>query len=316
MPAPKFTTPPRPLTWLITGCSSGLGLALARTVQAYGHNVIATSRNPERTPDLAKEVESSGGKWIKLDVDARNCGDILDDLENSGTEIDVLVNNAGFSIHQVAEQFTDDELREMMETLYFGPCRLMRAVVPRMRKRRFGVVVNISSGAGLEARESMGGYGAAKAALDGYSSPSPLTTRRRLLMPAHTTVGITKTMAKEVAEFNVRALYVSLGAFNTNMTSVARVGQMPLESDYQDSVAGTLIKMVTGQKYPSPGDKDKAAKAIFDVVTGQGAGAGHEAEVHLPLGSDSGRRVFEVRDKLTHAMDVFGGICNSVGVDD
>jgi len=167
MSAPKFTTPSRPLTWLITGCSSGIGLALGREVQAGKGVLIATSRNPSRTPDLVAEVESKGGKWVTLDVDDPDSGRLISELEKEGHVIDVLVNNAGFSIHQAVEHFTDDELRRMMETLYFGPCRLMRAVLPGMRRRRFGIVVNISSGAGLEGRESMGGYAAAKAALDG-----------------------------------------------------------------------------------------------------------------------------------------------------
>ncbi len=161
-----FTTPDRPLTWLITGCSSGLGLALARTVQAHGHTLIATSRNPSRTPDLVAEVTSKGGRWLALDVDDADCGSIIRNLD---VAVDVLVNNAGFAILQTVEQSADAELRRMMETIYFGPCGLIRAAVPGMRQRRFGVVVNVSSGAGLEARESMGGYGAAKAALDGES---------------------------------------------------------------------------------------------------------------------------------------------------
>ena len=144
-----------------------MGLALGHEVQAHGGVLIATSRNPSRTPDLVTEVQSKGGKWIALDVDDPDCGSVITKLEQEGHAIDILVNNAGYSIHQAVEHFTDDELRRMMETLYFGPCRLLRAAVPGMRKRRFGVVVNISSGAGLEGRESMGGYAAAKAALDG-----------------------------------------------------------------------------------------------------------------------------------------------------
>ena len=163
----EFTIPKRPLTWLITGCSSGLGLTLTRAVQSHGHTVIATSRNPSRTPDLVTEVESKGGKWLKLDVDDLNCGQIIEHLESSGQQVDVLVNNAGFSIHACVEQFTEEEVRRQMESMYFGPCRLIRTVVPHMRKRRFGIVVNMSSGAGLEGRESMGGYAPAKAALDG-----------------------------------------------------------------------------------------------------------------------------------------------------
>lgn len=158
------------LTWLITGCSSGFGLSLTRAAQAGGHTVIATSRNPSRTPELVAEVESHGGKWIQLDVDSPNSGDVITELEKSGTNIDVLVNNAGFSIYAPIETITDEEIRSQMETMYFAPLRLIRAVLPYMRQRRFGVIVNMSSGASLDGIPTMGVYGGAKAGLDGESN--------------------------------------------------------------------------------------------------------------------------------------------------
>lgn len=86
--AATFTTPKKLLTFLITGCSSGFGLSLARIAQAGGHKVIATSRNPSKTPDLVKEVESKGGRWIQLDVDSPGSSKIIDELEKSGQEIE------------------------------------------------------------------------------------------------------------------------------------------------------------------------------------------------------------------------------------
>jgi short-subunit dehydrogenase len=136
-------------------------------VLSHGHNLIATSRNPSRTPDLVSEITSHGGRWLPLDVDDLSSPALIDTLEKEGTHIDVLVNNAGYSIHAPVEALTEGELREMMDTMYFGPARLIRAVMPYMRQRRSGVVVNMSSGAGLEGNESMGGYAATKAALDG-----------------------------------------------------------------------------------------------------------------------------------------------------
>jgi len=109
MATQTFTTPQRPLTWLITGCSSGLGLALTREVQSHGHVAIATSRNPARTPELVAEVERNGGKWLPLDVTTQDSGRLVEELERSGTHIDVLVNNAGGSIHGVVEQLGDEE---------------------------------------------------------------------------------------------------------------------------------------------------------------------------------------------------------------
>lgn len=155
------------LTWLITGCSSGFGLSLTRLAQAAGHTVVATSRNPSRTPDLVAEVESKGGKWVQLDVDSAQSGNVISELEKNGTKIDVLVNNAGFSIYAPIETTTEDEARAQLETNYFGPLRLIRAVLPHMRQRRSGVIVNISSGASLDGIPTMGVYGGAKAGLDG-----------------------------------------------------------------------------------------------------------------------------------------------------
>lgn len=163
----NFTTPSRPLTWLITGCSSGFGLAIARHAQANGHKVIATSRNPSKTPDLVQEIESNGGWWLPLDLDDRDNASVINKLEAEGVAIDVLVNNAGFALLHAAELITDDEVRSQFETNFFGPYRLTRAVLPYMRKRRFGIIVNISTGASLEGRESMGIYAASKAAFDG-----------------------------------------------------------------------------------------------------------------------------------------------------
>ena len=165
--AATLTRTKKQLTWLITGSSSGFGLSLARIAQAGGHKVIATSRNPSNTPDLVKEIESKGGKWLQLDVNDPNSAQLIRNLEESGTEIDVLVNNAGFSIYSPIESFQEGEIRAEMESMYFGPVRLIQAVLPYMRQRRYGVIVNMSSGASLDARDSMGAYAGAKAALDG-----------------------------------------------------------------------------------------------------------------------------------------------------
>ena len=129
--------------------------------------MIATSRNLSHTPELVVEVKGKGGKWLQLDVDNPNSAQVIEDLEKSGQEIDVPVNNTGFFIHAPIETFAEDEIRAQIESMYLGPLRLIQAVLPHMRKRRFGIIVNMSSGAALEARDSMGAYAGAKAGLDG-----------------------------------------------------------------------------------------------------------------------------------------------------
>lgn len=289
---PKFTTPERPLTWLITGCSSGFGLAIARQAQANGHKVIATSRTPDKTPELVQEVESKGGRWAKLDLNDPQNASIIDGLEAEGNEIDVLVNNAGYSLLQVAEHIREDEVRAQFETVFFGPCRIMRAALPYMRKRRFGIIVNISSGASLEARDTMAVYGAAKAAFDGF----------------------TKTMAKEVAEFNVRTLTCLLGAFNTSMSTKTLWGKEPIAEDYKGTTADKSLQLFQAGKFEADGDTIKGARAIYEVVMGEGIGAGRVGEMFLPLGRDMEARVELVSGRLDHCWEVFGDVAMNVYV--
>ncbi|KAJ5326855.1 hypothetical protein MYU51_001555 [Penicillium brevicompactum] len=292
--APTFTKPNRPLTWLITGCSSGLGLSIARIALSNNQIVIATSRDPSRTPDLVAEIKQKGGEWYKLDVDDPvAASELLSKLEVARCKVDVLVNNAGFAILSAVEQFSDSELRAQMETVYFGPSRLIHEFVPGMRERRFGIVVNISSGAGLEGRESMGAYASAKAAMD----------------------GLCKVLSKEIAPFNVRVLTVWLGVFNTAFGSGCLTAKDPLPEDYNGSVVAQMLELIKGGKLVADGDKDKAAKAIYEVVQGEGVGTGHESERFLPMGRDMIPRLELVRDQLDHTLDVFGAAAGNVYID-
>ncbi|KAI4126887.1 MAG: hypothetical protein LQ338_003501 [Usnochroma carphineum] len=312
--ATPFTTPKRKLTWLITGCSSGLGLSLTRIAQAGGHTVIATSRNPSRRPELVAEVEDKGGKWLQLDVDDPNSARLVEDLEGSGHEIDVLVNNAGFAILSPVESTAEEELRAEMESMYFGPLRLIRAVLPYMRKRKFGIVANMSSGAALEARESMGAYAGAKAGLDG-TCILDLVAYRCTSADIDPLAGLTKALAKEVAPYNIRVLTVLLGTFNTNMGNAAVFSKNPLPDDYKGSVAEQMIQFISNGKFVPKGEKDKAMKAVYEVVVGEGAGAGREAERLLPLGSDMTARVKMVQDSLAHSLESFRDVTNGVDID-
>ncbi|KAK2009307.1 NAD(P)-binding protein [Colletotrichum eremochloae] len=289
----KLSVPARPLTWFITGCSSGFGLALTRIAQRNGHNVIATSRNPSKHPELQREIENGGGRWLALDVDDPGSGEMIHKLEASGTAIDVLVNNAGWSIHGPAEGFTEEETRAQMETVFFGPYRLMRAMAPHMRERRTGIIVNISSAAGLDGRESMGVYAAAKAAMDGVS----------------------KILAKEMAPFGVRVLTVGLGSFDTNMAPTVRLASRPTPRDYEGSALEKVYNLLAAsatEGFPADGDHLKAAQVIYEVVTGTGVGEGKEAERVLPLGRDMATTVHDVVEGWQRTMGVFGDICNSV----
>ncbi|ORY01749.1 hypothetical protein BCR34DRAFT_618263 [Clohesyomyces aquaticus] len=260
---------------------------------AGGHTIIATSRNPSRTPDLVAEVEGKGGRWVQLDVDSFQSGDVIAELEKSGNKIDVLVNNAGFSIYAPIETMTEEEVRSQMETLYFGPLRLIHVVLPHMRQRRSGVIANVSSGASLDGIPTMGVYGGAKAGLD----------------------AMTKILAKEIAPWNIRTLTVILGTFNTNMPNSVILGKTPLPDDFKGTFVEQVQQLLIAGKVKPNGDKDKAMKAVYEAVVGEDTGAGNEAEKLLPLGSDLTPRLKGIRDYYGHAVEVYGYVTNGVDLD-
>ncbi|KAH9903818.1 hypothetical protein F4778DRAFT_770796 [Xylariomycetidae sp. FL2044] len=293
MTAPTFTLPNRKLTWLITGCSSGFGLSLARIVQAGGHKLVASSRDPSKTPDLVAEVESRGGKWVQLDVDSQDTPRVIDELEKAGDAVDVLVNNAGYSVFAPVETSSEGDVRAQMETVFFGPLRLIRAVLPHFRQRRFGVVVNMSSGASLEGNPTMGAYAGAKGGLD----------------------ALTRVLAKEVAPFNIRTITAVLGTFNTNFGSSAVFSKDPLPTDYEGSLTHKMIQYIESGQVPVNGDKDKAMRALYEVVVGEGAGVGRGSENFLPLGTDMVTRVKTVQNYLQHSLDVFETVAVSVAIE-
>lgn len=123
---------------------------------------------------------------------------------------------------------------------------------------------------------------------------------------------MSKVLAKEVAPFNVRVLTVSLGTFNTNMGNATILGKNSMPEDYKGSVADQTMEFMSSGKFQGDGDKDKAMKAVYEVIMGVGVGAGREGERFLPLGRDLAARVKLLQDQFAHSLEVFGEVCNNV----
>jgi NAD(P)-dependent dehydrogenase (short-subunit alcohol dehydrogenase family) len=165
------SAPSKPLTWLVTDSSSGIGLALTRHILSQGHRVIATSPNPAKTPDLVAEINAHpNGKWLQLDVSSS-----LDDIRLAlasvwslmSEGIDVIVNNADFKVLGATEDIPEDQAKAEFETNFWGVLRLVKAVAPSMRRRGSGAIVNVGSALGLTVWPAMGIYAASKWALEG-----------------------------------------------------------------------------------------------------------------------------------------------------
>ena len=132
-------------TWLITGCSTGLGRAFAEAVLAHGDNVVATARDASKVADLA-EAHPDNALALALDVtDDAQVTSVVQAAEERFGGVDVLVNNAGYGYRAALEEGEDDDVRQLFETHVFGTVRTTKAVLPGMRARRSGTIVNLSS---------------------------------------------------------------------------------------------------------------------------------------------------------------------------
>ena len=161
-------TIPTDALWLITGCSAGLGRALAGEAARRGHRVIATARDPATLEDL-RSAAPNRVRTIALDVTDPGAIAVAIAAADAWGGVDVLVNNAGYGYLAAIEEGTDEGIRSVFETNFFGAVALIRAAAPGMRERRHGAIVNISSIAGFVGGAGSGYYAATKFALEGLS---------------------------------------------------------------------------------------------------------------------------------------------------
>jgi len=166
--SPKF----KPRIVLITGCSSGFGLIMSAHLASKGHHVIATMRDLTKENHLISEVQKRGGKVDvhHLDVtDKESIKTVVNSIATKFGYLDALVNNAGYGIGGFFEDLSDEEIRQQMETNFFGVQNVIREVIPLMRPRRSGKIINVSSISGLSGSPCFGAYNASKWALEGFS---------------------------------------------------------------------------------------------------------------------------------------------------
>lgn len=159
-----------PQTWLVTGASSGLGAAIAETALQSGHRVIASARSPAKAAEANPRISKLGGTWMELDVTRSNTPKAVEDAINkAGGVVDVVVNNAGYSLLGSMEDMSEIEIETQFSTNVYGPVRVLKGILPFMRARRSGTVVNVSSSAGIDGLPTCAIYAGTKFALEGES---------------------------------------------------------------------------------------------------------------------------------------------------
>jgi len=248
---------PHPAAWLVTGCSTGIGRHIALAALARGHRVAVTARRPETVADIVA-AHADQAIPLALDVtDAEQIAAAVAATEKAFGAVDVLVNNAGYGYMAAVEEGEDAEIRAMFETNYFGAVRMIQAVLPGMRARGRGHVINVSSMTGLVANPPNVFYSSTKFALE----------------------ALTEGLSKEVAPFGIKVTAIEPGAIRTDWsTRSMKESSRPLDA-YAETVGARkkLIKLA-GDKFP--GDPRRVAEAVV-MVTGLEA-----PPLHLLLGHD------------------------------
>jgi len=256
--------------WFITGCSTGFGRELAQLVLHRGWRAVVTARDVGRVQDLTEGYET---KALALSLDVTKPDQItaaVKAAEDRFGSVDVLVNNAGYGYQAAIEEGNDAEIRAQFETNVFGLAAMTRAVLPGMRARRRGHIVNISSQAGFIGYEGSGYYAATKHAVEGLSD----------------------SLSREVAPLGIKVTCVEPGPFRTDWAGRSLQQRRPTIADYQDTV-GTRLETTANYSGQQPGDPVRAAEAIIRAVEAE------NTPKHLVLGSIA---LEGIRNKLKETL--------------
>lgn len=245
-------------TWLITGCSSGLGRSLAKETLKQGYNVVVTARNTDTIQEIVDQYPQSA-LGIALDVtnqeSIRNA--VKQAIDYFGS-IDILVNNAGYGYRSAIEEGTRQDISKLFETNVWGPVALIKQVLPFMRAKHQGAIINVSSIAAIHASMGSGYYAASKSALE----------------------SISESLKKEVEPLGIKVMIVEPGAFRTNFTG-SSLTQSPKAIEDYALTAGTRRVEKEKNHGKQPGNPDQAAPLIIQAIESE------KTPLRLLLGSDA-----------------------------
>src|SRR5262245_32518375 len=269
-----------PSTWLITGCSTGFGRELARAVVARGYRAVVTARNPAQVEDLVAGHED---RTLALRLDVTNPTQVAETVRRAEEHfggIEVLVNNAGIGYFAAVEEGDEAEVRRMFEINFFGLERMTRAVLPGMRKRRSGHIINIASICGLAAIPSLGHYSATKFAVEGLS----------------------EVLALEVEPLGIKVTLVEPSGSRTEWAGGSAKDNSAHEIPDYDATAGAARRELRELSGKQPGDPVRAAKAIIQAVEAPAP------PLHLLLGKDALRLASEKLEALRGDFDTWQSV--------
>lgn len=241
--------------WFITGVSTGFGRILAEKVAKRGDIVIGTLRNSNQISDFEKLVP---GKVFGKILDVTNEKDVhsvVNQCVEQFGKIDVAVNNAGYGLFGAVEETSFEEAKAQMDTNFYGALFVTQAVLPFMREKKSGTILQISSVAGFRSNMGLGLYNASKFALEGFS----------------------EALAQECKPLGIRVCLIEPGPFRTDWAGRSAKRTEKEIKDYS-STAGLTIKLLNRANGKQEGDPEKACDVMIQVVDSE------NPPVHLPLG--------------------------------
>jgi NAD(P)-dependent dehydrogenase (short-subunit alcohol dehydrogenase family) len=262
--------------WFITGCSrGGIGEGIARAVLRRGDRAVVTARSMEKIEGIVKDYpETALGVVMDLTVPASVDAALVACHSKFGT-IDVLVNNAGYAYRSSVEEAENEDVQQMYATNFFGPVSLIQKVLPEMRKKEHGAIVNISSIGAVHTGAASGFYASSKAALELMS----------------------EALAAEVKPLGIKVMVVEPGAFRTHFYDDGLRGSDMKISAYRDT-AWKRSKANTVHNQDQPGDPLKCGDVIYDVLEKE------DYPFRLLLGSDAIKTVkASLEDRLKEIDD-------------
>lgn len=244
--------------WFITGCSTGFGRELAKEALQSGYRVVVTARKTKDIEDIATAYPDTA---LSLTLDVTQPEAVVQAvqqaLEHFG-QIDVLVNNAGIGYFGAIEESEEEAVRRMFEINFFGLAAMTKAVLPHMRSRRSGHILNIASIGGLVGFPAVGFYNATKFAVDGYS----------------------EALSKEVAPLGIKVTVVCPSGFRTDWAGRSADNSPVVIEDYS-ATAGANKDNIRGYSGNQPGDPVRAAKAMISIAEAE------NPPLHLLLGNNA-----------------------------
>jgi NAD(P)-dependent dehydrogenase (short-subunit alcohol dehydrogenase family) len=271
--------------WFITGASKGLGLALTKLALSQGDKVVATSRNIE---DFKISIAEHQDNFLPLKVDITSDNEVKNAVKQSIEKfgrVNVVVNNAGYSLVGSIEEITDEEFHQTVNVNLFGTVNVIRNLMPYLRLQQSGHIINISSNAGYVGFANATSYNASKFAI----------------------VGLSEALAQEVNAFGIKVTVVAPGQFRTNFMDKGSLTFAKNRIDvYGLDKAEKMWTQFSGQQ---TGDPAKLVKILTEIVTLE------NPPLHLLLGPDTYQLIKEHRENETQEFEAWKHLTLSTNFD-